>query len=104
MRIHDGRVTITDRIALSAALHQVAEGFVLEAELWTESTDAPPEFMRSARLLSELARHVLTGRANYAKAEAYHEAGRIKLGQAIAARRFFTALSSAPGNRVGDQS
>lgn len=95
MKHHDGTITNLDRIALSHALHEVAEGFMHEADVATGER-IPAEYRRSARLLAEIARGVLNGRADYAKAEAFHEAGRIKLGQAIAARRFFTALTTPP--------
>lgn len=91
MTIHDGTITLIDRIALSNALLEVADGFTQEAELWNLAPDAQQEFHRNARRLAEIARGVLGGYANHAKAEAFHEAGRLQLGRAIAARRFFTA-------------
>ena len=96
MIIHDGRVTLTDRVALSNGLYEVAESMILEAELWTESQYMPADLRRQARKLGEIARHVLTGTADFAKAEAFNEAGRLILGRAIAARRFFESLNTPP--------
>lgn len=89
MIIHDGTITNIDRVALSNALLEVAEGFMQEQELWTMSAPAQTEFARNARLLAEIGRGVLSGAADFTKAEAFHEAGRLQLGRAIAARRFF---------------
>lgn len=90
-QIHDGNITNIDRIALSNALLEVAEGFLQEQELWTMSAPAQAEFAKNARLLAEIGRGVLSGAADFAKAEAFHEAGRLQLGRAIEARRFFAA-------------
>jgi hypothetical protein len=91
MKIHDGNITNIDRIALSNALLEVAEGFIQEQELWTMSAPARADFAKNARLLAEIGRGVLSGAADFTKAEAFHEAGRMQLGRAIASRRFFTA-------------
>lgn len=87
--------TNTDRIALSNHLYELAEEFTAEADRWT-AENAKAECERIARLLAEIARGVLSGAANYAKAEAFREAATVIAAHVIGARRFFDALR-APG-------
>lgn len=100
MIIHDGTITNIDRIALSNALLEVAETFLQEAELWPMSPSSQAEFTKNARLLAEIARGVLSGAADFTKAEAFHEAGRLQLGRAMAARRFFTSVKHKPKRKT----
>lgn len=95
VRMEDDGPTDVDRIALSNSLYELAESFALEATLWT-STDAVNECSRSARLLNEIARGLLNGSANYAKAEAFHDAAQVILAHVIGCRRFFTSLLTPP--------
>jgi hypothetical protein len=94
--IHSDTITIVDRVALSNALFEIAESFVQEATLWPLMPSARDEFNRTARKLAEIARGVLGGYADFAKAEAFHDAGLIQLGRAMAARRFVTAFETPP--------
>lgn len=87
--------TLTDRIALSNQLYELAEGFALEATLWT-SSDAKLNCARSGRMLTEVARQLLAGRADYAKAQAFDEAAKLILANVVATRRFFTSLLTPP--------
>ncbi|KNY06858.1 hypothetical protein [Microbacterium sp. GCS4] len=87
--------TNTDRIALSNELYELAESFLLEAQQWT-STDAQQQCARSGRTTAEIARQLLSGRADYAKATAYAEAGRLILANVVACRRFFTSMLTPP--------
>lgn len=87
--------TLTDRIALSNQLYELAEGFMLEATLW-KSSNARLNCARSGRQLAEVARQLLSGRANYAKAQAFAEAASLILRNVIATRRFFTSVLAEP--------
>lgn len=87
--------TNTDRIALSNQLYELAESFLDEAQLWT-STDAQHQCARSGRIIAEIARQILAGRADYAKATAYAEASTLILANVTACRRFFTATLTKP--------
>lgn len=87
--------TLTDRVALSNELYELAESFLFEAQQWT-STDARQQCARSGRITAEIARQLLSGRADYAKATAYVEAGRLILANVVACRRFFTAALTKP--------
>ncbi|WP_067200155.1 hypothetical protein [Microbacterium sp. XT11] len=87
--------TNTDRIALANALYELAESFALEATLWT-SSDAQHNCARTGRLLAEIARQLIAGRANYDKAKAFEDAGRLIHANVVACRRFFTSLLTPP--------
>lgn len=95
MTIHDGNTTLTDRIALSALLYELADGFAHEAKLW-KAADTHSECERTSRHLAELARGVVSGAADYTKAEAFTEAGTVILGNVIGARRFFASVLAEP--------
>lgn len=85
----------TDRIALSNQLYELAESFALEATLWT-SPDAQLNCARSGRQLAEVARLLIAGRADFAKAQAFADAATMIYRSVIAARRFFTAVMTPP--------
>lgn len=87
--------TLTDRIALSNQLYELAESFALEATLWT-STDAQTNCARSGRQLAEVARLLISGRANYAKAQAFAEAATLIYRNVVACRRFFASMLTPP--------
>lgn len=87
--------TNTDRIALSNQLYELAESFLLEAQQWT-STDAQQQCARSGRTTAEIARQLLAGRADFAKATAYAEAAQLILANVTACRRFFTSMLTPP--------
>ncbi|MEV4738528.1 MULTISPECIES: hypothetical protein [unclassified Microbacterium] len=91
--------TNTDRIALSNQLYELAESFLLEAQLWT-STDAQQQCARSGRTIAEIARQLLAGRADFAKATAYADASKLILDNVIACRRFFTSMLTPPSRGV----
>jgi hypothetical protein len=95
MSTTDPEITNTDRIALSNHLYELAESFQLEASVWT-SPDAQLNCARTARKLVEVARHLLSGRADYAKATAYSEAAALILANVVACRRFFTSVLTPP--------
>lgn len=87
--------TNTDRIGLSNQLYELAESFLLEAQLWS-STDAQRRCAESGRTIAEIARQVLAGRADFTKATAYAEASQLILANVTACRRFFTATLTKP--------
>lgn len=87
--------TATDRIALSNHLYELAESFALEATLWS-SPEASLNCARSGRQLAEVARHVVAGRADMAKAQAFADAATMIYRSVVGARRFFTAVLAPP--------
>ncbi|PCE13998.1 hypothetical protein AUC47_04945 [Microbacterium sp. SZ1] len=101
MNIHTDAPTLIDRVALSNSLYELAESFALEATLWTVGSPMRAELERSARLLAELARHVLTGRADHAKAEAFLDGGQTRLAEAQSIRRFRDTLNTPPRRTKG---
>ena len=93
MNIHDGTVTRTDRISMSAALYELAENLVFEGQMWGMGKPIQRDCQRQARILALVARSVLNPNYEYARAEAYYDAGAKILADEQAARRFFAALS-----------
>lgn len=91
--------TKVDRIALSNHLYELAESFALEATLWT-STDAQLNCARSGRQLAEVARHVVAGRADMAKAQAFADAATMIYRSVVGSRRFFTSVLTPPSRGV----
>ncbi|MEV8265953.1 hypothetical protein AB0P00_17585 [Microbacterium sp. NPDC077057] len=87
--------TNVDRIALSNQLYELAESFLLEAQLWTD-TDAQHGCARSGRQLAEVARQLLSGRADYTKAQAFAEAATLIYRNVSGCRRFFTSILTPP--------
>lgn len=87
--------THTDRIALSNQLYELAESFALEVTLWS-SPDARLNLARSGRQLTEVARLLIAGRADYAKAQAFAEAATLIYRNVVATRRFFAAVMHEP--------
>lgn len=87
--------TNTDRIALSNQLYELAESFALEATLWKDS-DAKLNCARSGRQLAEVARQLLGGRANFAKAQAFADAATSIYRSVVACRRFLTSTLTPP--------
>lgn len=73
MRIHTGTITVTDRVALSNDLFELSEAFADEAKRWRPT--ARRELERNSRLLAEIARGVLSGAADFQRAEAFADAG-----------------------------
>lgn len=98
MRIHDGRVTLTDRVQLANELLQLAKS--LHAEAGEFRAAAALELARESRVLAELGRGVLADRVDFAKAEAFRDAGELTLQRAIAMRRLHAAVG--PGRRSRD--
>lgn len=82
----------TERVATSNMLLELADTFILESHLWAEQ-GAKHELIRSARLLAEIGRAVLTS-ADLDKAEAFIAAGEHIIDTVQGARRFFTCLST----------
>lgn len=95
MNTNHDEPTNTDRIALSNNLYELAESFALEATLWT-SSDAQLQCARTGRLLAEVARQLLSGRADYTKAEAFQDAATLLLANVVGCRRFFASLLTPP--------
>lgn len=87
--------TNVDRIALSNQLYELAESFALEATLW-RNADAKLNLARSGRQLAEVARQLIAGRADYAKAHAFADAATSIYRSVVAARRFLTATLPEP--------
>lgn len=87
--------TNTDRIALSNQLYELAESFALEATLGKDS-DAKLNCARSGRQLAEVARQLLGGRANFAKAQAFADAATSIYRSVVACRRFLTSTLTPP--------
>ena len=85
----------TDRIALSNQLYELAESFALEATLWPQP-EAQLNLARSGRQLAEVARQLLSARADFAKAQAFAEAATLIYRNVVATRRFFAALMHEP--------
>lgn len=90
MRIHTGTITDIDRIALSNYLYELSESFATEAKSWRPSNRR--ELERSSRLLAELGRGVLSGAANYQRAEAYADAGAVLIAEVRKQRKTITGL------------
>lgn len=87
--------TNVDRIALSNQLYELAESFALEATLWS-SDDARLNCARSGRQLAEVARNVVAGRADMAKAQAFADAATMIYRSVVGSRRFFTSVLTPP--------
>lgn len=91
--------TLTDRLALSNQLWELAESFALEATMWKDS-DAKVSCARSARQLAEVARQLIAGRADYAKATAFADAATMIYRSVVSCRRFLTATLTPPSRGV----
>lgn len=98
MNIHTDAPTLTDRVALSNALYELAESCALEASMWLGGR-LKAELNRSATLLGRLARNSLVARVDHAKAEAYLDAGQRMLASAQAARRLLAAADRRKARR-----
>lgn len=96
LQLHDGRITHTDRIAMSNALYALAERFGEQAQRWKPQSGVPDDMRRQARLLAEVARAVLSPIYPYAKAEAFYEAGDRILANERAAWEFFRSVLTPP--------
>lgn len=94
--IHDGRITRTDRIAISNALYELAERYAERSKLWPPTSPMPEDMRRKARTLSQIARAVLSPTFEYARAEAFYDAGCKVLDREIAAWDFFRSVSTHP--------
>lgn len=99
MRIHTGTITLTDRVALSNDLFELSESFTVEAKLWRPSSRR--ELERSSRVLAELARGVLSGAANYQRAEAFADAGAVLLAETVGQRKTITRRVTRTVKRGG---
>ncbi|WP_298038350.1 hypothetical protein [uncultured Microbacterium sp.] len=92
-----------DRIALSNELYELSERFAMEAVLWTPQA-AHDECVRVARTLAQIARGVISGAADFRKAEAFRDAARMLSEYVVGARRLFDGLSHLPNvERKDDQ-
>lgn len=100
MRIHDGTITLTDRVALSNDLFALARKFIAEADKW--QPQHARAIVRPAGILGELARGVLNGSANFTVAEAYYDAGSVLLARKRSERMFLTAVLTPPYSTDGD--
>lgn len=89
MNIHTSTITLTDRVALSNDLYELSESFIAEAMRWRPSKRRDIE--RNSRVLAELARGVLSGAANYQRAEAFADAGAILLAETQGQRKTIAA-------------
>lgn len=87
--------TNTDRIALSNQLYELAESFALEATLW-KADQAKLNLARSGRQLAEVARQLLSRRADFAKAQAFADAATSIYRSVVACRRFLTSTLAEP--------
>lgn len=87
--------TNTDRIALSNQLYELAESFALEATLWADA-EAKLGCARSGRQLAEVARQLIAGRADFAKAQAFADAAGLIYRNVVATRQFFTSITTQP--------
>ena len=102
--IHDGTITQLDRIALSHALYETAEQFAELAQRWKPETGIPKDMQRQARLLAQIARAVLGTAYEYARAEAFYDAGRRILANERAAWEFFRCVAPPqPKELTSDQ-
>lgn len=79
MRIHTGTISQIDRTALSNDLYELSESFTVEAKTWRRSHRE--ELERNSRVFAELARGVLSGAADYQRAEAFADAGVVLLAE-----------------------
>lgn len=94
--IHDDTVTRTDRIALSNALYALAERYADRSKLWPPTSPIPEDLRRKARMLSTVARAVLSPSYEYARADAFYDAGCRVLDREIAAHEFFRSVNAHP--------
>lgn len=99
VRIHTGTITQIDRNALSVYLYELADTYTDEAKLWKPKNRRALE--RSARLLAELARGVLSGAADFQRAEAFADAGAALMAETVAQRRAIDAILTRP-NRLSE--
>lgn len=79
MNIHTGTITLTDRVALGNDLYELAESLTVEAKSWRPSQRR--ELERMSRVLAEIARGVVSGAAEYQRAEAFADAGAVLLAE-----------------------
>lgn len=100
MNIHDGQITPVDRIGMSNALYALAERFAAMSNRWRPETGIPADMQRQARLLAEVARATLSPIYDYAKAEAFYEAGDQILRNERAAREFLRTVQTPPNTRA----
>lgn len=95
--LHDGKpATRTDRIGLSNALYGLAERFDDHARRWRPETGVPADLRRQGRTLALIARSVISPTYDYAKAEAFYDAGARILDHEESAWRFFRSATTAP--------
>lgn len=99
MRIHTGTITTTDRIALSHDLFELSESFGEEAKRWRPAVRR--ELERNSRLLAELGRGVLSGAADFQRAEAFADAGATTLAGTVEQRRSLTTRVTRRVKRGG---
>ncbi|MCK2028107.1 hypothetical protein KZC56_17555 [Microbacterium sp. SSW1-47] len=99
MRIHTGTITITDRVALSNDLFELSESFAEEAKRWRPT--ARRELERNSRLLAEIGRGVLSGAADFQRAEAFADAGATTLAGTQEQRHALTARVTRRVKRGG---
>lgn len=88
---------LTDRIALSHHLAELAEHFAQEASLW-KLPEAQEALMHSARLLADQARAALHN-DTLDVLHAYADAATILIENVIGTRRFFHVILTPPNGR-----
>lgn len=99
MNIHTGTITQIDRNALSNDLYELSEALGEEAKRWRPSQRR--ELERSSRMLAEIARGVLSGAADYQRAEAFADAGAVLLAETQKQRKDITRRVTRTVKRGG---
>lgn len=97
MKIHTDTITLTDRVALSNDLYEIAGSLADEAKLWRPSQRR--EIERSSRLLAELARGVVSGAADFQRAEAFADAGAVLVAETQTHRKAIAGSLITTGHR-----